>query len=114
MAKSETYNKLIHTTRWLNLRASYLAAHPCCQDCERDGLYVPATELHHVTPCEYATCRSEMERLMFDRNNLRALCHNCHVQAHVELGRSGRAASKRRNEQQLGRVIARFFDDPGG
>ena len=114
MAKSETYRKLIHTTRWIRLRASYMAEHPCCQDCELNGLSVPATEVHHVTPCEYATCESEMERLMFDRNNLRALCHACHVEAHKAIGRSGRAAVKRRNEQQLGRVIARFFDDPGG
>ncbi len=110
MAKDERYRRLIASKRWHMLRRAVLTAHPLCQDCEEQGLVRPATEVHHVVPCEYATNGREMENLMFDERNLVALCHDCHVRRHTEMGRSGRAAAKRRNEEQISRVVARFFD----
>jgi hypothetical protein len=46
---------------------------------------------------------------MYDAGNLRALCHNCHVLAHTELGRSGKEATKRRTKEQVDDIIDRFF-----
>lgn len=109
MSKSKDYNELIHTVRWLRLRKQTLTAHPLCQRCEAEGRISAATDVHHVVPCEYAINRTAMEQLMFDPGNLMALCHDCHVQVHRELGRSGKAATKRINEARRAAAVEKFF-----
>lgn len=51
---------------------------------------------------------------MYDPTNLRALCHDCHVRTHTELGRCGKEATKKRNEKQVADVVQRFFGDDSG
>ena len=109
MAKDKDYKRLIHTTRWLRLRASVITDHPLCERCEREGIVTAATEVHHRVPVEHGMNPREKERLMFDRLNLVALCHGCHVKEHTEMGRSGKEATRRRNEAQTAAAIARFF-----
>ncbi len=101
--------QLINTARWLRLRRDTLTKHPICQDCEAAGYVTPATEVHHVKPVEDAVNYREKVRLMYDPHNLRALCHACHVQTHIELGRGGKAGAKRRAAKQLAGVIKKFF-----
>lgn len=113
MAKDKDYIKLIHTQRWLRLRRATLTANPVCQQCKADGYITPATEVHHVTPVEYGVSAADKQRLMYDPHNLRALCHNCHVKVHIELGRSGKEATKRRNAEQVAATIKKFFGDDG-
>lgn len=110
MAKDKDYNYLIHTTQWLRLRRETLTAHPLCEACEADGFVTPATEVHHRRPVEYGINLTEKRRLMYDPDNLRALCHDCHVKAHIEMGRSGKEATRRRNQRQVAEVIKKFFD----
>ena len=100
MAKDADYRRLIHTARWLRLRRDTLTAHPLCERCQVDGYVTPATEVHHVRPVEYGLNYAEKEALMFN-----------HVKAHVEMGRSGKAATKRRNAEQVAGAIKRFFGD---
>ena len=114
MAKDKTYVKLINSVRWQRLRKAVLSAHTVCERCEEEGLVTPACEVHHRVPVESVITPMEKEQLMFDPNNLQALCHACHVQAHVEMGRSGKEATRKRNAKQVREVVARFFDDPGG
>jgi 5-methylcytosine-specific restriction protein A len=109
MAKDEIYNKLIHTTRWLRLRRDKLTKHPLCQRCADEGRITPATEVHHVSPVEEAVSYAERERRMYDANNLRSLCHHCHVLTHTEVGRSGKAATRARNDQHVAEIVERFF-----
>ena len=109
MAKDEVYIKQIHTNRWLRLRLAVLSAHPLCQRCEEEGRVSAATEVHHIRPVEEGTNGREKERLMFDPHNLRALCHNCHVLTHTEMGRSGRKANTERKARQAQEVCQRFF-----
>ena len=111
MAKDKDYNRLIHTARWLRLRRDTLTRHPLCQRCEAEGRLSPATEVHHIRPVEEAVTMAEKTRLMYDPHNLRALCHDCHVRTHTEMGRCGREAARRRNEEQARQVIGRFFGD---
>lgn len=101
--------QLIHTERWLRLRKEKLTAQPLCERCQQLGIVTPATEVHHVTPVEDGLTYAAKQRLMYDPHNLRALCHACHVQTHTELGRCGRAATKRRNEEQVKNIINKFF-----
>lgn len=109
MAKDKDYQQLIHTDRWLRLRRDKLTASPLCERCQQQGIVTPATEVHHVTPVEDGLTLAAKRQLMYDYHNLRALCHDCHVQTHVELGRCGRAATKRRNEAQVVAVVEKFF-----
>ncbi len=109
MTKDKDYNRLIHTVRWLKLRKSKLSDHPLCERCEEEGRITAATEVHHHVPVEYAITYAEKARLMYDPNNLRALCHNCHVKTHTEMGRSGRDATKRRTAEQVKKIVKKFF-----
>lgn len=117
MAKDRDYIKLIHTSRWVRLRHEILTDHPLCEKCQEEDIITPATEVHHRVPVEYGINFIEKQRLMFDPKNLCALCHDCHVKAHIEMGRSGKEATKRRNEEQVKRIIVKFFNKeqtPGG
>lgn len=109
MAKDEEYRRLIHTSRWLRLRRDTLTAHPCCQLCEQRGEINAATEVHHVRPVEDGFNAAEKTQRMYDPANLLALCHSCHVQAHVELGRSGKAATAKRNAEHVAAIIGKYF-----
>lgn len=113
MAKDETYRRLINSQRWLRLRRAVLTAHPICERCQLEGLVTPSREVHHRVPVESAVTPREKEQLMFDPANLEALCHDCHIVRHTEMGRSGREATRKRNDEQTRSVVARFFDDPG-
>ena len=112
MAKDADYRRLIHTRRWLELRRRVLTERPLCQRCAEEGFVTAATEVHHVLPVEEAVTFREKERLMFDRSNLRALCHACHVRTHTEMGRCGRAMTRRRNEARSESFRRRFFGPP--
>ena len=111
MAKDKDYMKLIHTARWLKLRRDILSQNPICQRCQADGRVTAATEVHHIRPVEEAVTLSEKRQRMYDPTNLRALCHDCHVKTHTELGRCGKEATKRRNARQVAQVIDKFFGD---
>lgn len=110
MAKDKDYQKLINTTRWLRLRREILTARPLCQRCQAEGRITAATEVHHVRPVEEAITYGDKRQRMYDPHNLRALCHDCHVRTHTEAGRSGRAATKKRNAEQVAQVIEKFFN----
>lgn len=118
MAKDKDYRKLINTTRWLRLRRNVLTAHPLCQRCEAEGRITAATEVHHRVPVESAFMYDDKRRLMYDPDNLVALCHACHVRTHTEMGRCGKEATRRRNDEKARNIIEYFFgddtDDPGG
>lgn len=109
MAKDKDYIQLIHTNRWLRLRRDKLSAQPLCERCCESGTVRAATEVHHVTPVEDGLTRAEKERLMYDYSNLRALCHDCHVKTHTEMGRSGKELAKKRAREHLKRFKERFL-----
>lgn len=111
MAKDKEYQQLIHSTKWLHLRRNILTAHPLCQRCEVEGRITPATEVHHVRPVEEAFTKAERVRRMYDAHNVRALCHDCHVRVHTELGRSGKEATKKRNAEHIRQINNKFFGD---
>lgn len=109
MAKDKDYTRLIHTSRWLYLRRDKLNAHPLCERCEENGRVTAATEVHHIIPVENGLTRQEKERLMFDPTNLRALCHDCHVKVHTDMGRCGKAQATNRAKEHLKRFVNKFM-----
>lgn len=109
MAKDKDYNRMIHTARWLRLRRDKLTRNPTCERCGEKGRLNAATEVHHIIPVEVALSYREKERLMFDPTNLMAMCHDCHVMTHMEMGRSGKEQAKRRTKERLERFINKFL-----
>lgn len=109
MTRDVIYRKLIHSTQWAMLRRYMLTENPLCERCLAEGRVQSATEVHHIQPVEEGVTEREKRQLMFDTRNLRALCHNCHVKTHTELGRSGREARIKRNKENVRRIIERFF-----
>jgi len=61
-----------YTTQWDKARKGWLAHHPLCVECERQGRTTAATDVDHIVPH-----RGDME-LFWDRENWQSLCGRCH------------------------------------
>jgi 5-methylcytosine-specific restriction protein A len=70
--RRETAGGRGYTSRWNNRRKAYLAKHPLCAECERNGRIVPATVVDHIVP------HRGNDSLMWDEANWQALCKPCH------------------------------------
>ncbi len=114
MAKDKDYNKMIHSSRWVKLRRSVLSGEPLCRRCKAQGFITLAVELHHIIPVEEGLTIADKERLMFNPSNLMPLCHRCHVDIHIELGRGGKEANVRRTGKKLEEFKKSFTADTGG
>jgi len=55
---------------WKRIRNRYIAAHPLCEQCLRNGRLTPSEEVHHVKPLSVGGTH--------DEENLMALCSSCH------------------------------------
>lgn len=63
---------------WKRIRDSYAASHPLCEECLKNGIYVPTEEIHHKLPLSQGGNH--------DRDNLIALCKSCHAGIHARNG----------------------------
>ena len=59
-------------SRWNKARKMYLAAHPLCEQCLKEGRYTKATVVDHIKPH-----RGNPE-LFWNPDNWQALCKPCH------------------------------------
>ena len=57
---------------WRQARKRYLLLHPLCVNCLKEGRYVKATDVDHITP------HRGDRALFWDESNWQALCHRCH------------------------------------
>ena len=75
-------NQAVHRRRygrcWKRIRDSYVKQHPLCEQCLKEGRYVPTEEVHHIKPLA--------EGGTHDRDNLIALCKSCHARIHAQRG----------------------------
>lgn len=55
---------------WKRIRDRYIASHPLCEKCEKNGRITPAQEVHHIQPLSQGGSNAE--------NNLMSLCSSCH------------------------------------
>ena len=68
---------------WPHIRALFLATHPLCAVCQREGRVTAAEEVHHILPLSRGGTHAE--------DNLMALCKECHSRITArEGGRWGR------------------------
>lgn len=63
---------LYRTKAWRDASKAWLAAHPCCAECERAGVVTPAVEVDHIEP------HRGDRRLFWDPRNRQGLCRPCH------------------------------------
>lgn len=104
------YRKLINSGRWRRTRAEALRrAKGLCEDCKAQGRLRVGTEVHHIQPVEWLRDNAEMERAMFDQNNLVVLCHVCHVERHYLL--HSQSERRKRANDALKRQIELLFPD---
>ena len=61
---------------WKRIRDRYIALHPLCEECLKEGRSVLATEVHHKLPLADGGTN--------DENNLQALCKACHSRIHIK------------------------------
>ena len=59
---------------WQQFRLSYLAMHPLCVDCEREGRAEAATDIHHRQKLR------DRPELKYEESNLMGLCKRHHDQ----------------------------------
>ncbi len=57
---------------WQKARANYLASHPLCVECMKEGRYEKATDVDHIVP------HRGDRKLFWDEGNWQALCHRHH------------------------------------
>jgi len=63
--------RLYGRRRWEQMRRRQLSKHPWCEICLRDGIYIQATDVHHIV-------RHEGDEYKFYNSSLQSLCHSCH------------------------------------
>ena len=61
-----------YNSRWRKERELFLAAHPFCAECLKNGIHTAATDVDHIVP------HKGDKRLFWDKSNWQALCHSCH------------------------------------
>lgn len=71
---------------WKRIRDRYIAAHPLCEQCKKDGKLTPAEEIHHIKPLSQGGTHAE--------ENLMALCTSCHSEITAREGGRWQRQSK--------------------
>ena len=61
-----------YDARWRKARKRFLASHPLCAECMKDGRYEKATDVDHIVP------HRGDPQLFWDESNWQALCHRHH------------------------------------
>lgn len=89
LPKREAQGRRLHANsqfyqsqQWRRVRASFLADHPLCEECQKRGLVVAARVVDHIVPINEGGER-------YDPRNFQALCDKCHNK------KSGREAHKK-------------------
>lgn len=65
-------------SRWTKIRNMYIAKHPLCELCLKEGRLTWAEEVHHIVPLGHGGSHAE--------SNLMALCKACHSRITAEMG----------------------------
>lgn len=68
--------------RWRLLREAKLNQCPICECCHKNGVIMPATQVHHKISFMSAD-GYERESLAFDITNLLSVCEDCHQEIHA-------------------------------
>lgn len=86
VAKTDNPNNkyVYNTSYWRKLRVTYLAQHPLCELCQKNGKTTLAVAVHHKYEISKGVTVEQKKQIGFNYNNLMAVCENCHKQIHKE------------------------------
>ena len=70
--RREPSSKRGYNSRWRRESRRFLAEHPFCAQCRREGRVTPATEVDHIIP------HKGDGKLFWNQGNWQALCKGCH------------------------------------
>lgn len=70
--KRDSSSARLYGHKWRKESKQFLASHPYCAECARQGRRTLATEVDHIKPH-----RGNL-KLFWDRKNWQGLCHCCH------------------------------------
>ncbi len=70
---SKRYNR-----SWKRIRDTYIALHPLCEECLKQGRAVPVEQVHHIVPLREGGTSAF--------SNLVSLCSACHARIHAARG----------------------------
>lgn len=74
--------KFYSSKAWEKKSKAYRKEHPLCERCLKRGLFTPSTCVHHK---EHITKDNYHDpRVLFNDENLEALCDLCHAKEHSE------------------------------
>ena len=79
--KRRERQRVYQDVRWQRLRVAYLADHPLCEECQRQGVVREAVDVHHVRSFMDFEGARRIE-VALDYDNLMALCKECHQALH--------------------------------
>lgn len=71
-ATRETATQRGYTWRWHKASKAFLAEHPLCAECKRQGIVAVATVTDHIVP------HKGDQDLFWDESNWQGLCDHCH------------------------------------
>ena len=77
-SRDKAARKLYASSEWKRIRARFLAAHPLCEQCRKEGRLTKATEVHHILPLRRGGTH--------DESNLMPLCKPCHSRISIRDG----------------------------
>jgi len=78
--RKKDYQQLYYTAEWRKITKELKTKFPICQRCNNN----PTTDIHHISR-HYGD-----ETLFFDRNNLIALCNDCHNVLEMQILRNSK------------------------
>ena len=72
--------------QWRKIRVRYVAEHPLCEQCQKEGRLTPTQEVHHILPLSRGGTH--------DFSNLMALCKSCHSASPLSMVTGGEIAGQ--------------------
>lgn len=75
--KRDPLSRKRYGASWQKIRKAYAASHPFCEQCMKDGRFIPVEHVHHIIPLS--------EGGTHDPDNLMSLCKSCHSRIHAKM-----------------------------
>ncbi len=79
--RNQVHDPFYSSRAWRRVRGAYKAAHPVCEECEKNGKVTPMKAVDHIKPRREGGAD-------FDWDNLQSLCQRCHDQKSSKEGKA--------------------------
>lgn len=100
--KKQDRAKYYGNQQWRNLRLIYKQSHPLCEECLKNDIIVPASDIHHkLSPFDPNIGEMERWKRLLDYDNLTALCKDCHGKLHANEQKVKRNNKKEKQDTKI-------------